>query len=112
MNRIRELRDEKHFSQTRLSIELGVSQETISAYETGKNYPSARSLIKLHKLFNASTDYILGLSDMRSIPIQRNDLCPDESALIQMYRKLDAEGRSTLMGFAKGYTSSKKSDTD
>lgn len=108
MNRIRELREEKHLSQTRLSIELGVSQETISAYEVGKNCPSAKSLIKLHDIFNASTDYILGLSDVRRLPIQRNDLCPDESALIQMFRKMDGNGRNVLLAYARGYLAGDK----
>ncbi len=33
-NRIRELRAEKNITQLRLSLELEVSQETVSAYET------------------------------------------------------------------------------
>lgn len=108
MNRIRELREEKHFTQTRLSIELGVSQETISAYEMGKNAPSAKSLIKLHDIFNTSTDYILGLSDLRNLPIQRNDLGSEESALIQMFRKMDGDGKRSLMAYARGYLEGKK----
>lgn len=108
MNRIRELREEKHLSQTRLSIELGVSQETISAYEVGKNSPSAKSLVKLCNIFNTSADYILGLTDIRHMPVQRNDLCDDESALIQMYRKMDGNGRNALIAYAKGYLAAKK----
>ena len=34
-NRIGQLREEHHMTQVRLSIELGVSQETVSAYENG-----------------------------------------------------------------------------
>ena len=32
-NRIRQLREERHMTQVRLSVELGVSQETVSSYE-------------------------------------------------------------------------------
>jgi Predicted transcriptional regulators len=46
-NRIRELREEKHITQVRLSTELGVAQETISAYEQGRHLPSVSSLMKL-----------------------------------------------------------------
>lgn len=42
-NRIRELREEKHITQVRLSTELGVAQETISAYEQGRHLPSVTS---------------------------------------------------------------------
>ena len=37
-NRIKQLREEYNMTQVRLSIELEVSQETISAYESGKHY--------------------------------------------------------------------------
>ena len=65
-NRIRLLRKEFHMTQLRLSIELEVSQETISAYENQKHYPSFPQLLKLSTLFNASVDYIMGLSDVRN----------------------------------------------
>ena len=64
-NKIKELREENHMTQVRLSIELEVSQETVSAYESGKHYPSVASLIKLSEIFHTSCDYILGLSDVR-----------------------------------------------
>ena len=66
-NRIRELREEKQMTQLRLSIELEVSQEAVSAYENGKHYPSVSTLLKLSAIFHASCDYILGLSDIRFI---------------------------------------------
>ena len=49
-NRIRELRAEKNITQLRLSLELEVSQETVSAYENGKHLPSLKSLIKMVQL--------------------------------------------------------------
>ena len=67
MNRIKELREEKGITQIRLSIELSVSQETVSAYENGKHFPSVQSLIKISEIFNVSCDYILGLSDVKNI---------------------------------------------
>lgn len=65
-NRIRMLRKEFHMTQLRLSIELEVSQETVSAYENQKHFPSFPQLLKLSNLFNASIDYIMGLSDVRN----------------------------------------------
>lgn len=46
-NRFRQLREVKHRTQLRLSTELGMTQETISAYETGKQLPSLNTLIAL-----------------------------------------------------------------
>ena len=103
MNNIRSLRKEKHISQTRLSTELEVSQETISAYENGKHYPSAKSLIKLRDLFGVSIDYILGLSDTRYERIETNSLAQDETRLINLYRKLDSLGKERITSYLEGY---------
>ena len=51
MNRIKELRAESHMTQVRLAIELEVSQETVSAYEKEKHFPSFSQLVRLSKLF-------------------------------------------------------------
>ena len=84
MNRIRELREEKKITQIRLSIELEVSQETISAYEMEK-------------------DYILGLSDTRYERIETNSLAQDETRLINLYRKLDSLGKERITSYLEGY---------
>ena len=102
MNRIKELREEKHITQLRLSIELEVSQETISAYEKGKYYPSARSLMKLSKIFNTSIDYILGLTDIRNpqLPARLNYY---EKRLVLLTKEMDDLGREKLISYAEGY---------
>lgn len=102
-NRIRELREEKRITQVRLSIELEVSQENISAYESGKYYPSAGILIKLREIFGESIDYILGLTDTRYEPIQMNQLREEEYAVLHMYRRLDEPGRARMMAYMDGY---------
>lgn len=87
MNRIKKLRKEKKITQIRLSIELEVSQETISAYEKGKYYPSAAMLIKLRDIFGVSIDYILGLSDTRFDPLSETNLTEDETYILNLCRK-------------------------
>lgn len=83
-NRIRQLRKERHMTQLRLSIELEVSQETISAYEHQKHYPGFHQLLKMAHLFNASIDYIMGLSEVR------NPVCQTEE---QFLTKLISKGK-------------------
>ena len=103
MNRIRELREEKKITQVRLSIELEVSQETVSAYEVGKHCPSVKSLIKMREIFGTTIDYILGLSDTRHEPIPMSNLKDHELTLIQMYRKMDSVGHEKLKAYMEGY---------
>lgn len=86
-NRIKALREEKHLSQRELSILLGVTQETVSSYESGRHLPSIPRLIQLSEILDASCDYILGLSNVRdfnhSIPLSY-----DESLILIQYRHL------------------------
>ena len=103
MNRIRQLRKEKNITQVRLSIELEVSQETISAYEKEKQFPSTNSLIRLRDIFGVSIDYILGLSDVRYNPLLKSDLNEDELGILTLYRKMDASQRERAFSYLEGY---------
>ncbi len=61
--KIRELRKSYNMSQTDLANKLNTTQDTISLWELNKSYPDVINVIKLCKLFNISSDYLLGLSD-------------------------------------------------
>lgn len=61
--RIRNLREDMDLSQTKLAKLIGMSQTGYSKYETGENDIPTNILIKLAKLYNTSTDYLLGLTD-------------------------------------------------
>lgn len=67
-NTIRELRKEKKMSQSELGKFIGVSQTTVTAWETGRAEPSSTFVSKLADLFNVSTDYLLGRSDSKKEP--------------------------------------------
>lgn len=84
-----------------------MSQETISAYENGRHFPSAKSLIRLRELFGVSIDYILGLTDQRYPNIQRSDLAEDEQLLLHTYRKMDSAGKQRLRGYLDGIQTSR-----
>lgn len=58
---IKELRKEQNMSQSQLATLLFLSQDTISLWECGKSYPDIIALVKLSKIFDVSTDYLLGL---------------------------------------------------
>ena len=64
--RLTELRKEKHMTQQRLAIELGIDQSSISSYETGKYLPTVEVLAKYAAYFSVSADYLLGLTDVKT----------------------------------------------
>ena len=102
-NRIKELREAAHMTQVRLSIELEVSQETVSAYESEKHYPSVASLLKLSEIFHASCDYILGLSDVRW-PYQSASLTPIGKKLLAEWNTLSDQKKALLSAYLDGLT--------
>ncbi len=64
--RLRELRERNGFSsRNKLADELGIDRTTYSRIENGKTKTiSSDILVKLSKLYNVPTDYILGLSNV------------------------------------------------
>ena len=63
-NRIRELRKNLSMSQVGLSLVIGTTQQAVSRMEKSGDIPTDL-LIKLSGFFNATTDYILGISDYK-----------------------------------------------
>ena len=61
--RLRELRKKAGVSQLRLAMDLNMSQNTVSRYETGEREPGIAELIKLADYFNVSLDYLTGRTD-------------------------------------------------
>lgn len=57
--RIKKLRQESNFSQTHVAEILFISQAAYSLIETSQNGIVAEHIIKLSRLYNVSTDYIL-----------------------------------------------------
>jgi transcriptional regulator with XRE-family HTH domain len=49
--RVKELREERRWSQTRLGYETGISPTTISRLETGKHSPQNRTVTDLARAF-------------------------------------------------------------
>ena len=68
-NRLRELREELKLTQTELAKKLNLSKPTISKYEDGSVDMSTETLTICSRIFECSIDYILFLTDTRSINI-------------------------------------------
>lgn len=99
-NRIRQLREEFHMTQVRLGIELGVAQETVSAYESQRHFPSFVQLVKLSEIFHASIDYIMGLSEVRRpLETQRDERL---SRLMELSRRLDQRQLELALAYIQG----------
>ena len=68
-NVLKTLRLKENMTQAQLAQKLGLTKSVISAYETGLRLPYYDILINIAKIFNVSTDYLLGLENKREIDL-------------------------------------------
>jgi transcriptional regulator with XRE-family HTH domain len=64
-DRIRQLREEGHYTQIDLAGKLNISNTTLSQYETNQRTPSDEVKIRICEIFNVSLDYLLGVTDKK-----------------------------------------------
>ncbi len=60
---IKTYRKKNNMSQDELAEKLGVSRQSISLWETGQTQPTIDNIIALAKIFNISSDTLLGVSE-------------------------------------------------
>lgn len=68
-DRIKTLREQRGFTQTSLSKELGITRSSVNAWEMGISVPSTQYIVELANLFDVSTDYLLGVDSSASISV-------------------------------------------
>lgn len=61
--RLKMLREKAGVSQQKIADIVGVTQQAVGKWETGKAEPDLATVAKLAEYFNCSTDYLLGKSD-------------------------------------------------
>lgn len=83
-NKIKELRDEKGWSQKKLAEELSIHPVNMTKLEHGKNMPSADTLIRLSEIFNVSIDYLLS-DEVKN----RNSTTLKDKELLENFEKVE-----------------------
>lgn len=87
-DKLKDLREKEKLTQADLANKLGVTQRTISYYETGKGIPNDPDVLdRLRRLFNVSLDYLL-----------LDDNTP-ESKLHQLIKKLIKDTSNSHLGW-------------
>lgn len=76
--RLKQLRKEKGIEAQFIAQKINVSKSTYSYYENDKSDPNFETLKKLADIFDVSTDYLLGRTDMKEIAIIEGDEIPQE----------------------------------
>lgn len=58
-DKIKMLRRKRKLTQSQLANELNVTAQAVSKWEKGLSYPDIETIIKISKLFDVTTDYLL-----------------------------------------------------
>jgi transcriptional regulator with XRE-family HTH domain len=92
-SRIRQLREKRGLMQVRLATDLGITQQMLSKYERDVTLIKVDVLKKMAQYFNVTTDYLLGISDVKrdlTGQIRMNKTLDEYYDLIEVYKGMDA----------------------
>lgn len=107
MNRIRELRQEKGWTQTQLGARVGMAKTTISGYEKGDHQVDPEMICKLCDLFGCTADYLLGRS-LSPAPVMSSQ----DAIVLEAYHALPPELRRAVDGILEPYREPAKQKKD
>lgn len=65
--RIRQLRKENKLTAKEFGKIFNIAESTVSLYENEKRTPNKDLIIKMARYFNVSADFLLGLTDIRTV---------------------------------------------
>lgn len=102
-NRLENLLEENNLSQKQLSTELHIAPSTLNGYLRRNREPGFATLIKLANFFNVSTDYLLGVTNIRYPYTLSQSYHDSESDLLDTYRALRPQEQRYLIKQAHMY---------
>ena len=99
MLKIKELREEKSWTQAELAKKINSTNKNIWAYENNIASPSIETLIKLSQIFNVSIDYLVGNEDeYGNVNIVKNEeLDYREQKLLKAFALLDLDEKDKII---------------
>ena len=86
-DRLRDIRKANKFTQAELGEILGITRSAINSWEAGLTMPSTQYLILLSKIYNVTTDYLLGLNNDEYISISHLKQS-DKEIIYQLLKRL------------------------
>ena len=63
---LKSIRKQRRYSQLKVAMDLNISREALSHYETGKRSPDIQMLRQLSAYFNVSIDFLVNGEDFSS----------------------------------------------
>jgi transcriptional regulator with XRE-family HTH domain len=86
--RLKELRLSRHLTQRQIFSAIELSERNYQSLEYGKIKPSYDTLLKLCRYFNVSSDWLLGLSEDKTIHSPTISPSDEEATMINPFTGL------------------------
>ena len=86
-DRLRQLRQQRKFTQEVLAERLGLGIRQIHRYEKGLSDPAGDIVSRIAVELEVTTDYLLGLDDEPTRSYREQDLAPAEHKLLSAFRR-------------------------
>ncbi len=98
--RIKELREKEGLTQLKASELLKISNKALSRYENDDTNPDPETIKNMAKLYNSSSDYILGVVDKEK---SKEDINLDEIeyGLFNEIKDMSPELKEKIISYAK-----------
>lgn len=92
--RLKELREQKGFSQKEFAQKIKVSSSAISHFENGKNYPKSTVLFNILSTLECDANYLF---QDYLVSKNKKEYTKEEYSLIEQYRRLNAYGKNVVL---------------
>ena len=108
-NNLQTIRKKLGLKQTKVAMDLNITQEAIFSYETGRVFPSSDMLIKLANYYNTSIDYLLCRTkyNMPIDDVKPNNISDTDFILLNKINKLSTTNKAKVEGYIDGLNDSK-----
>lgn len=95
---LEKLRLINNYSQVQVAEKLGLAKMTYHNYETGRNEPNIKNLIKIADFYNVSIDYLVG----RSFSGDIGYLTEKQRSALEILKMLNERNLEKVVSFASG----------
>ena len=85
--RLKEIREEREYTQEYLGMKIGKCKRTISSYENNASKPKLDDFVVICETLNISSDYLLGLTDVPKSYKEKDSSSINQKALIEHINK-------------------------
>lgn len=100
--KLKELRESRKITQTKLAENLGIKRITYNKYELGQAEPPIKTLIKIADYFNVSIDYLIERDWNNKAYIEVWKLTDEQKANLYLIEHLSSKNNIRANGYLTG----------